>query len=153
MADHVLGVDHAHHPVLTGAPYNHENAFHEPFVLLGYLAACTTTLELVTSILIVSQRQTALVAKQAAEVDLVSDGRFRLGIGVGWNPVEFDALNENFHDRGQRCEEQIDLMRALWTQPLMTFEGRWRQVRHAELNPLPKQRPIPVWIGGGRRRV
>jgi probable F420-dependent oxidoreductase len=150
MADHVLGADHAQHPALAGAPYGHEHAFHEPFVMLGYLAACTTTLELVPSVLILSQRQTALVAKQAAQVDLVSGGRFRLGVGIGWNPVEFEALNENFHDRGRRSEEQIAVLRALWTQPVVDFVGRWHRVRHAGLNPLPVQRPIPIWMGGGR---
>ena len=150
MADHVLGADHAQHPALAGAPYGHENAFHEPFVLMGYLSAYTTTLELVPSVLILSQRQTALVAKQAAQVDLVSGGRFRLGVGIGWNPVEFEALNENFRDRGRRSEEQIALLRALWTQPVVNFEGRWHRVSHAGLNPMPLQRPIPIWMGGGR---
>jgi probable F420-dependent oxidoreductase len=150
MADHVLGADHAQHPALAGAPYGHENAFHEPFVLMGYLSAYTTTLELVPSVLILSQRQTALVAKQAAQVDLVSGGRFRLGIGIGWNPVEFEALNENFHDRGRRSEEQIALLRELWTQPVVNFAGRWHRVTHAGLNPMPLQRPIPIWMGGGR---
>ena len=150
MADHVLGADHSQHPALAGAPYGHENAFHEPFVLMGYLSAYTTTLELVPSVLILSQRQTALVAKQAAEVDLVSGGRFRLGIGIGWNPVEFEALNENFHDRGRRSEEQITLLRELWTQPVVNFTGRWHRVTHAGLNPMPIQRPIPLWLGGGR---
>ena len=150
MADHLLGADHAHHPVLAGTPYDERNAFHEPFVLMGYLAACTTSIELVTSTLILTLRQTVLVAKQAAEVDLLAGGRFRLGIGIGWNPVEFDVLGENFHDRGRRSEEQIALMRELWTRPLVSFEGRWHEVDHVGLNPLPLQRPIPVWIGGGR---
>jgi probable F420-dependent oxidoreductase len=153
MADHVLGADHAQHPALAGAPYGHENAFHEPFVLMGYLSAYTTTLELVPSVLILSQRQTALVAKQAAQVDLVSGGRFRLGVGIGWNPVEFEALNENFHDRGRRSEEQIALLRELWTQPVVNFAGRWHRVTHAGLNPMPLQRPIPIWMGGGRGAV
>lgn len=150
MADHVLGADHSQHPALAGAPYGHDNAFHEPFVLMGYLSAYTTTLELVPSVLILSQRQTVLVAKQAAQVDLVSGGRFRLGVGIGWNPVEFEALQENFHDRGRRSEEQIALLRELWTKPVVNFAGRWHRVTHAGLNPMPRQRPIPIWMGGGR---
>src|SRR4029453_5441970 len=111
--------------VLASSHYNSDASMHEPFVLMGYLAAYTTTLEFVTGILILSQRQTALVAKQAAEVDLLSGGRLRLGIGLGGNLVEFEALNENVHDRGPRSEEQIALMRALWTQPVVSFQGRW----------------------------
>ena len=147
--DHVLSADAQHHQDLTGS-YRSKDMFHEPFVLFGYLAAISSRLELVTAILILGQRQTALVAKQAAEVDLLSGGRLRLGIGVGWNPVEYEALNQNFHDRGRRSEEQIALLRALWTDEVVNFQGRWHRVTHAGINPLPIQRPIPIWMGAGR---
>src|SRR5581483_4454210 len=117
-------------------------------VFFGYLAGLTRSLELVTSVLILPQRQAALVAKQAAEVDVLTGGRLRLGVGIGWNDVEFEALNEDFHNRGRRMEEQIAVMRALWTQEAVTFHGRWHHTSAAGINPLPVQRPIPVWIGG-----
>ena len=145
--DHVLGANAESRPGWSGA-YRHTDAFHEPFVLYGFLAGHTTTLELVTAVIILPQRQTALVAKQAAAVDVLSGGRLRLGIGVGWNPVEYEALGENFHDRGRRSEEQIDLMRQLWTNDLITYDGKWHKVTDAGLNPLPVQQPIPVWFGG-----
>ena len=145
--DHVLGANAESRPGWRGA-YRHTDAFHEPFVLYGFLAGHTTSLELVTAVIILPQRQTALVAKQAAAVDVLSGGRLRLGIGVGWNPVEYEALGENFHDRGRRSEEQIDLMRQLWTNDLITYEGKWHKVTDAGLNPLPVQQPIPVWFGG-----
>jgi probable F420-dependent oxidoreductase len=122
--------------------------FHEPFVLFGYLAALTRRLELVTGVIILGQRQTALVAKQAAEIDVLTGGRLRLGVGIGWNHVEYEALAANFHDRGRRSEEQIAVLRALWTQEVVNFKGRWHQITAAGLNPLPVQRPIPVWLGG-----
>ena len=150
--DHVLGADTSHHQGWTGT-YTSKDMFHEPFVVYGYLAALTTTLELVTAVIILGQRQTALVAKQAAEVDVLSGGRLRLGIGTGWNHVEYEALGEDFHNRGLRSEEQIALMRALWTQEIVNFEGRWHRVDNAGLNPLPVQRPIPVWLGGGAEQV
>ena len=146
--EHVLGANAASRPGWPG-PYTHRDLWHEPFVLFGYLAALTTTLEFVTSVVIIPQRQTALVAKQAAALDLVSGGRLRLGIGVGWNPVEFEALGQDFSTRGRRSEEQIEVMRALWTQELVTYQGRWDTITDAGLNPLPVQRPIPIWIGGG----
>jgi probable F420-dependent oxidoreductase len=127
--------------------------FHEPLVLYGYLAAVTQRLELVTAVIILGQRQTALVAKQAAEVDVLSGGRLRLGVGIGWNHVEYEALGEPFHTRGKRSEEQIAVMRALWTQDVVDFHGRWHHISHAGLNPLPIQRPIPLWFGGGRPGV
>ena len=146
--EHVLGANAASRPGWQG-PYTHNDLWHEPFVLFAYLAALTKTLEFVTSIVILPQRQTALVAKQAAALDLVSGGRLRLGIGVGWNPVEFEALGEDFSTRGRRIEEQIEVMRALWTQELVTYRGRWDTITDAGLNPMPVQRPIPIWIGGG----
>jgi probable F420-dependent oxidoreductase len=145
--DHVLGAHPAREPRLTG-PYTHEHPFHEPMVLFGFLAAVTRRLELVTGILILPQRQTALVAKQAAAVDVLSGGRLRLGIGIGWNYVEYDALGTDFHTRGRRVEEQIEVLRKLWTQPLVTHRGRHHVIDNAGLNPLPIQRPIPIWFGG-----
>jgi probable F420-dependent oxidoreductase len=145
--DHVLGAGTDTRPDWSG-PYTSESLFHELFVLYGYMAAVTTTLELVTAVLILPQRQTALVAKQAAQVDLLSGGRLRLGVGVGWNDVEYEALNEEFGNRGARSEEQIALLRALWTAPAISFKGRWHTVNNAGLNPLPPRRSIPIWIGG-----
>ncbi len=145
--DHVLGASTASRPNWKG-PYTSETPFHEVFVLFGYLAGLTKTLELVTGVLILPQRQTALVAKQASEVDLLSGGRMRLGIGVGWNEVEYQGLNENFRDRGVRSEEQIALLRALWAEPAIMFKGRWHTIEDAGINPLPPSRSIPVWIGG-----
>ncbi len=148
--DHVLGADPQFHPEVPEFPYTHQTYIHEPLVLMGYLAAITKKVQLVTGILILPQRQTALVAKQGAEVDVLSGGRLRLGIGIGWNPVEYEALGENFHNRGRRSEEQIALLRMLWTQDVVDFTGRWHRVTHAGINPLPVQRPIPVWFGAGR---
>ena len=145
--DHVLGANPNRPGGWTG-PYTYKNPFHEPFVLFGYLAGLTQTLQLVTGILILPQRQTALVAKQAAEVDVLSGGRLRLGIWIGWNQVEYQSLNENFRNRGKRMEEQVNLLRQLWTQELVDFEGAYHRVEDAGLNPLPVQRPIPLWFGG-----
>ncbi len=146
--DHVLGAD-ASKREEWNRPYSHVDTFHEPFVLFGYLAGITETLQMTTGILILPQRQAALVAKQAAAVDVLTGGRLRLGIGVGWNDVEYEALGESFRNRGRRCEEQIELMRALWTQEIVNFDGRYHKVTHAGINPLPVQQPIPVWFGGG----
>ncbi|MCR9278323.1 MAG: LLM class F420-dependent oxidoreductase [Pseudomonadaceae bacterium] len=145
--DHVLGANHDNREPPLWGPYTEHDAFHEPFVLFGYLAGCTKTIGLGTGILILPQRQTALVAKQAAEIDLLSNERLRLGIGVGWNYVEYDSLNESFADRGARQEEQVDVLRALWQEPLVTFKGKWHEVERAGLKPLPK-RQIPIWFGG-----
>ena len=145
--DHVLGADVGGRPDWAG-PYTAEHQFHEIFVLFGYLAGVAPGLELVTGVLVVPQRQTALVAKQAAEIDVLTAGRFRLGVGLGWNFVEFEALGEDFSNRGRRAEEQIELLRRLWTEPVVTFEGRYHSVPAAGINPLPVQRPIPIWIGG-----
>ena len=145
--DHVLGASTASRPDWQG-PYTSESMFHEPFVLFGYLAALTKTLELVTAIIILPQRQTALVAKQAACVDVLARGRLRLGIGTGWNPVEYEALGENFRDRGKRSEEQIDVLRKLWANEVVRYDGRWHTITDAGLNPLPPRRNIPIWLGG-----
>ena len=144
--DHVVGADPAVHQGWDG-PYDIQTQFHEPFVLFGYLAALLD-LELVTGIIILPQRQTVLVAKQAAEVDLLTGGRFRLGIGIGWNAVEYEALGKRFSDRGVRLEEQVALLRRLWTETTVTFEGEYERVTGAGLAPMPRQRPIPIWIGG-----
>jgi probable F420-dependent oxidoreductase len=128
-------------------PYTVATTFREPLVFFGYLAALTT-LELVTGIVILPQRQTALVAKQAAEVDLLTEGRFRLGVGVGWNRLEYEVLGKDFTDRGRRMEEQIELLRHLWTVPSGSFDGRYESMEGAGIAPLPVQRPIPVWVGG-----
>jgi len=141
--DHVLGADPTVHLNWNGF-YDIHSTFHEPFVLFGYLAAITE-IELVTSVIILPQRQTALVAKQAAEVDLLSEGRFRLGVGLGWNRVEYEALGKSFGDRGQRIDEQIGLLRHLWCDDSVSFDGQWEQIRGAGLAPRPVQRPIPIW--------
>lgn len=145
--EHVLGANPATRPGWK-PPYTHEDTFQEPFALFGYLAGVTKKIELVTGILILPQRPTALVAKQAATVDVLSGGRLRLGIGIGWNPWEYEALGENFRNRGRRSEEQIQVLRMLWTQPLVTYAGRWHKITDCGINPLPIQKPIPIWLGG-----
>ena len=143
--DHVLGADPAHRPGWRG--YTKRDMFHEPFVLFGYLAALTH-MELVPAVIILPQRQTALVAKQAAEVDILTGGKLRLGVGVGWNPVEYEALGMDFHTRGRVVEEQIEVMRLLWSQEIVSYKGRYHTITEAGLNPLPMRRSIPVWLGG-----
>lgn len=145
--DHVLGANPDRPGGWTG-PYTHKTPFHEPFVLFSYMAGLTQTLGFITGILILPQRQTALVAKQAASLDVLSNGRFRLGVGTGWNEVEYIALNENFHNRGKRLEEQVNVLRKLWTEPLVNFTGQWHTIPDAGLLPMPVQRPIPIWFGG-----
>jgi probable F420-dependent oxidoreductase len=145
--DHVLGADVSGRSDWPG-PYTSEHQFHEILVLFGYVAAIAPGLELVAGVLVLPQRQTALVAKQAAEVDILTGGRFRLGVGLGWNFVEFEALGEDFRNRGRRSEEQIEVLRRLWTEPILDYEGRWHRIPRAGINPLPVQRPIPIWIGG-----
>ena len=149
--DHVLGADASKRDSWE-RPYSSVDTFHEPFVLFGYLGAITQKLEFVTGVLILSQRQTALVAKQAAEVDVLTGGRLRLGIGVGWNEVEYEGLNEDFTNRGRRSAEQIEVMRLLWTQDVVDFHGRYHDITHAGINPRPAK-PIPVWFGGGAPQV
>ena len=149
--DHVVGADPAVHEGWKG-PYNLNSTFHEPLVLFGYLAAITS-LELVTGIIILPQRQTVLVAKQAAEVDLLTNGRFRLGVGLGWNAVEYEALGKDFSNRGRRLDEQVALMRRLWTEPSVTHDGDYERVTGAGLAPLPVQRPIPMWFGAASPRA
>jgi probable F420-dependent oxidoreductase len=150
--DHVVGAN-PNRPGWEGRrpAYTFESQFHEPFVLFGYFAAVTRRVKLVTGVIILPQRQTVLVAKQAAALDVLSGGRLRLGVGVGWNEVEYEALGMDFRVRGRREAEQIRLLRRLWTSPLVTFEGKWDGIVDAGINPLPVQRPIPVWIGGAQR--
>jgi probable F420-dependent oxidoreductase len=149
--DHVVGADPDVHRGWRG-PYDVSTTFHEPFVLFGYLAA-VTSLELVTGIIILPQRQTVLAAKQAAEVDLLTDGHFRLGVGIGWNAVEYEALGKDFSNRGERLEEQVALLRRLWTERTVTHEGVHERVTGAGLAPLPVQRPIPIWFGAVAERA
>jgi probable F420-dependent oxidoreductase len=147
--DHVIG---AHPDRPDGqpwrGPYTSETLFHEPLTLFAYLGAVTTSIEFVSGILILPQRQAVLVAKQAAEVDVLTGGRLRLGVAVGWNAVEYEALGETWDNRGRRISEQIAVMRALWTQPVIDFHGRWHDITRAGIKPLPVQRPIPIWMGG-----
>ncbi len=149
--DHVVGADPAVHRPWNG-PYDVDTTFHEPLVLFGFLAALTS-LEMVPGIIILPQRQTALVAKQATEVDLLTEGKFRLGVGLGWNAVEYEALDKEFTNRGRRMEEQIQLLRRLWTERSVTFDGSYERVTGAGLAPPPVQRPIPIWIGGQSPRA
>jgi len=144
--DHVVGADPEVHAPWTGW-YDVDSTFHEPMVLFGYLAA-VTRMELVTSIIILPQRQTALVAKQAAEIDLLTEGRFRLGVAVGWNEVEYEALGQDFRKRGRRMDEQIPLLRRLWTERSVTHAGDFDRITGAGIAPMPIQRPIPIWLGG-----
>ena len=145
--DHVLGAVHSdREPPLKG-PYDENDAFHEPVVLFAWLAGQTTTIGFATGILILPQRQTALVAKQVAELDILSGGRIRLGVGTGWNFVEYDSLNENFDDRGARMTEQVNLLRTLWQEPVIEFNGDFHQIQRAGIKPLPTGK-IPIWFGG-----
>ena len=143
--DHVLGADPSNREGWRG--YTHKTMFHEPLTLFSYLAAITQRLELVSGVIVLPQRQSALVAKQAAEVDVLSNGRLRLGVGIGWNAVEYEALGQDFHTRGARIEEQIEVMRLLWTREVVSYEGNYHLIDEAGINPLPVQRPIPVWMG------
>ena len=145
--DHVLGVNVASRPD-WGARNTSKDCFHDPFVMFGFLSACTSKIEFSTQVMILPQRQTALVAKQAASLDVLSGGRFRFGIGIGWNPVEYVGLNESFKNRGKRSEEQVQVMRALWAEPHVTFKGQWHTIEDAGINPLPTRRKIPLWFGG-----
>jgi probable F420-dependent oxidoreductase len=145
--DHVLGINLAAYPNWSG-PYTSADLFHDPFTLFSYMAGLTERIEFSPQILILPQRQTVLVAKQAASLDVLSNGRLRLGIGIGWNKVEYVSLGQNFHDRGKRSEEQIAVMRALWADPHVVFEGKDHTIPNAGINPLPTK-PLEIWIGGG----
>src|ERR1700733_12832639 len=148
LPDHVLGVNVATRPN-WGDRNTSGDLFHDPFVAFGFLAGvCRPTTEFSTQVLILAQRQAVLVAKQAASLDVLCGGRFRLGVGVGWNEVEFIGLNENFHNRGRRSEEQVQVMQALWAEPHVTFHGKYHTIEDAGINPLPPRRKIPIWFGG-----
>ena len=147
VSDHVLGADRTALPSFEG-PYDVDDSFHETFCTLSFIAAVTERVGLASGVLILPQRQTALVAKQAAQVDVLCNGRLRLGVGVGWNPVEYEALGEEWSKRGRRQAEQVELMNRLWTERVVDFEGVFDKVKHAGVNPLPVQQPIPVWFGG-----
>ena len=144
--DHVVGATHDREPKLWG-PYTDQDPFHDPFVMFAYLAGITERIEFVTGILILPQRQTVLAAQQAADLDLLSGERLRLGVGVGWNYVEYDALGQDFDVRGPRLDEQIEFLRSLWTEPLVSFEGQFDRIDRGNINPRPK-RQIPIWMGG-----
>jgi probable F420-dependent oxidoreductase len=146
--DHVLGVNAASRSDWDMSRNTSKDLFHDPFVLFGFLAGCTTKLGFSTGVLILPQRQTVLVAKQAASLDVLCGGRFRLGIGVGWNEVEFVGLNENFRNRGRRSEEQVQVMQALWKQDHVTFKGRYHTIDDAGINPRPPSGRVPIWFGG-----
>ena len=145
--EHVLGAN-PNRPGGWQGPYTHQHAFMEPFVLFSFLAGLTQKIGFTTGILILPQRQTVLAAKQAACLDVLCSGRLRLGVGLGWNEVEFTALNQEFHNRGRRIEEQVEVMRLLWKNSLVDFEGKWHRILDAGLNPMPLARSIPVWFGG-----
>ena len=148
----MLGAVHADRtPPLTG-PYTEHDPFHDPFVMFAYLAAITERIRFVTGILVLPQRQTALVARQAADVELLSGGRLRLGVGVGWNHVEYEALGQDFHTRGARQEEQIELLRQLFTEPVVDFSGHFDRVDRAALVPKPAG-SIPIWLGGSSEKA
>lgn len=150
--DHVVGAEHADREPPLWGPYTEADPFHDPFVAMGYAAAITSRIELATGVLILPQRQTVLVAQQAADVSLLSNGRLRLGVGTGWNWVEYDALGQRFADRGPRLTEQVQLLRRLWNEPLVTFEGTFDRIERGCINPRPRQ-PIPVWFGGFGERA
>ncbi|MEI8261643.1 MAG: TIGR03619 family F420-dependent LLM class oxidoreductase, partial [Actinomycetes bacterium] len=145
--DHVVGADRVNREPPLWGPYDETDSFHDPFVAFGYLAAITSRIELATGVLILPQRQTVLVAQQAADADLMSGGRLRLGVGTGWNWVEYDALNEEFATRGPRLDEQITLLRELWEKPIVSFKGDFHELERCCINPRPA-RAIPIWIGG-----
>jgi probable F420-dependent oxidoreductase len=143
----VLGAVHADRARELTGPYTEHDPFHDPFVMFAYLAAITERIQFVTGVLVLPQRQTALVARQAADVALLSGDRLRLGVGIGWNHVEYDALGQDFGTRGARQEEQIELLRRLFTEPVVEFAGRFDRIDRASLVPKPT-RPIPIWLGG-----
>lgn len=151
LVDHVVGIVAEKHPDLPPTPYTHASEFQEVFTFMAYLAAITQRIGFVTGVLGLPQRQTALVAKQAAQVDCMSKGRLILGVGIGYNHIEFEAMGEDFRTRGPRVEEQVEVLRALWTQEAVDFQGEWHRLSHVNVNPLPVQRPIPIWMGAGRQ--
>jgi probable F420-dependent oxidoreductase len=145
--DHVLGVNVASRPD-WGDRNTSADLMHDPFVLFGFLSGCTRKIGFAAEVLILAQRQAVLVAKQAASLAVLSGNRFRLGVGIGWNKVEFIGLNENFHDRGKRSEEQVQVMQMLWAEPHVTFKGKWHTIEDAGINPRPSGGNVPIWYGG-----
>jgi probable F420-dependent oxidoreductase len=145
--EHILGAVHGDRSDELEVPYDEQTFFHEPLVLFGYFAALTSTIELATGVVVLPQRQTALVAKQATEVALLSNNRLRLGVGVGWNHVEYRGLNENFSNRGKRQEEQIEVLRMLWNESVVSYKGKWHEIDRAGISPRPRTM-IPIWLGG-----
>ena len=145
--DHVLGADRDRPGGFEG-PYDKDVAFHEPFTTFAFIAAVTKNLDMITTVMILPQRQTVLVAKQAAELAILSNNRFKLGIGVGWNAVEYTGLNENFKNRGKRQEEQVELMRLLWESEVLEYKGDYHHIDKASINPRPSK-SVPIWFGGG----
>lgn len=145
--DHVVGADIRHRPDWQG-PYTHESAFHEPMILFAYLAGLTQRLFFSTGVIVLPQRQTVLFGKQAANLDIVSGGRLRLAVGIGWNQIEYEALGMSFEHRGAMLDDQVRVLRRLWTEPVLTEHGPFHDISEAGINPLPLQRPIPLWIGG-----
>jgi probable F420-dependent oxidoreductase len=150
--EHVLGAVHADRSPPLSGPYTEHDPFHDPFVMFAYLAGITHRIRFATGILVLPQRQTALVARQAADVDLFSGGRLRLGVGVGWNHVEYEALGQDFHTRGARQEEQIQLLRRLFAEPVVDFLGRFDRIDRAALLPKPAG-SIPIWLGGSGEKA
>jgi probable F420-dependent oxidoreductase len=150
--DHILGAN-PERPGGWHGPYTHQDPFHEVFSLFSFMAAVTEKIEFATGVLVLPQRNTVLAAKQAAQLDVLSGGRLRLGIGIGWNAVEYHGLGKNFGNRGKRIEQQIKLMRELWTKPLVTNKGKRFDIQDAGINPLPVQQPIPIWFGGHHENV
>ena len=153
VVDHVVGADPVAYADKAYLPYDADSVVHEPLTLFGFLAACAPQLELFTAVLVLPQRQTALVAKQLAEIDILTNGKLRVGVGVGWNDVEYAALGMDFRTRGRRIEEQVPLLRRLWTEPVVSFEGTFDRMEAVSVNPPPVQRPIPIWFGGSVERA
>ena len=150
-AEHVVGANPASRPG-QNLPFSLESSFHEPFGLFSFMAAVTNSLGFVNGILVLPQRQTVLVAKQAACLDVFCGGRYRLGIGIGWNEDEYEALGAPYGGRGNRIEEQVEVLRALWTDEAVSFKGTYHTITDMGINPRPIQRPIPIWFGGGTDR-
>lgn len=150
--DHILGINPPD-PDNWPGPYTHEDPFQEIFSLYSFMAGFTEQIEFVTGVLILPQRETTLAAKQAAQLDVLSGGRVRLGVGIGWNKVEMESIGYDFSNRGRRIEEQVEVMRLLWTQPVVTYEGEWHSLSDVGINPMPVQQPIPVWFGGHHDNV
>jgi probable F420-dependent oxidoreductase len=145
--DHVLGADPANRPGGWSGPHDKDNAFHEPLTTIAYLAGITRRIGFFTAVLVLPQRQAQLVAKQVAQIEIMAPGRLRLGVGVGWNEVEYEGMGADFHTRGRMIEEQIEVMRRLWAEEVVDFKGRWHNIDRAGFNPMPPS-GVPIWFGG-----